>query len=117
MTDQLLKLSDSNLRGIVTALRSGRIAAPFSGIELQRSAPSRLVDALARELQVLAAQGFTPSQIASTIELFLTDRSQRLSPEQVIDLVTSGPEAGATANRDTSVVVREHKAKTPRRFC
>src|SRR5262249_12944311 len=35
------------------------------------------------------------------------DRLQRPRPEDTFDLVTTGPEAGTTANRDTSVVVRE----------
>jgi PLD-like domain len=107
MTDQLLKLSGTDLRGIATALRSGRLVAPFSGLSLQRLVPAGMATDLAGELQGFVEQGFTPTQIASTIELLLADRLRRLSPEETIDLVTSGPEGGAAANRDTRVVVRE----------
>jgi phosphatidylserine/phosphatidylglycerophosphate/cardiolipin synthase-like enzyme len=107
MTAQLLNLADHDLRGLATAFRSGRFVAPFTGIAVQRVASPRLADALADELQTLVTQGFTPAQIATLIDILLQDRTQRRLHEAVIDLVTTGPEAGATTNRDTSVVVRE----------
>jgi phosphatidylserine/phosphatidylglycerophosphate/cardiolipin synthase-like enzyme len=67
---------------------------------------------LSGELQGFHEQGFTPDQIATTIELLLQDRSERPSPEDVIDLVTTGPEAAGVTNRDTSVVVRNLFAHT-----
>src|SRR5437899_578463 len=105
--DQLLKLSATDLLGIATALRYGRLTTPFSGLSLQRLIPATMAADLAGELQGFAEQGFTPTQIAATIDLLLADRSRRILPEDVIDLVTSGPEGGAIASRDTSVVVRE----------
>jgi phosphatidylserine/phosphatidylglycerophosphate/cardiolipin synthase-like enzyme len=107
MTPQLIRLSESDLRSIATALRSGRLQPPFPPVALQRVVSTRLSGQLANELQGLHAQDFTPEQIATTIDLLLQDRSQRALPEDVIDLVTTGPEAGTSANRDTSVVVRE----------
>lgn len=107
MTTQLLTLADTDLHGLATALRSGRLGAPFTGLAVQRLVPLRLADVLARELQTLVTQGFTPVQIATLIDVLLHDRAQRRQHEAVIDLVTTGPEAGATTNRDTSVVVRE----------
>ena len=56
MTTQLLTLADPDLQGLATALRSGRLVAPFTGIAVQRVAPPRLADALAHELQKLALQ-------------------------------------------------------------
>src|SRR6516225_10035753 len=107
MTTPLLTLADTDLHGLAMALRSGRLGAPFTGIAVQRVASPRLADALAHELQTLITQGFTPTQIATLIDILLHDRAQRRRHEAVIDLVTTGPEAGATTNRDTSVVVRE----------
>jgi phosphatidylserine/phosphatidylglycerophosphate/cardiolipin synthase-like enzyme len=69
--------------------------------------PMQLAGQLSGELQGFHEQGFTPDQIATTIEILLQDRSERPSPEDVIDLVTTGPEAAGVTNRDTSVVVRE----------
>jgi phosphatidylserine/phosphatidylglycerophosphate/cardiolipin synthase-like enzyme len=67
----------------------------------------RLADLLANELQTLVSQGFTPTQIATLLDLLRTDRAQHRLPEDIIDLVTTGPDVGTTTNRDTRVVVRE----------
>jgi phosphatidylserine/phosphatidylglycerophosphate/cardiolipin synthase-like enzyme len=107
MSEQLLKLSDTSLRDLAAALRSGRLGAPFSSIAVQRIVPSRLAQQIAGELQALADQGLVAPQIAVALDLLLADRSRRPLPEQVIDLVTSGPESSSAANRDTAVVVRE----------
>ncbi len=107
MTNELLRLPDADLRNIAAALRSGRLGVPYSGISLQRIVSSRVSDTIAHELQAIAHEGFSSNQIAHIIEIVLSDRLQRRTTEEVIQLVTTGPEAGATANRDTSVVVRE----------
>ena len=107
MTPHLLRLSESDLRSMGTALRSGRLTPPFPPVALQRMLPIQLASQLSRELQGLHEQGFTPGQIATTIEFLLQDRSERPVPEDVIDLVTTGPEAAGVTNRDTSVVVRD----------
>ena len=65
MTTQLLTLADTDLQGLATALRSGRLVAPFTGLAVQRVASPRLADALAHELQTLVTQGCTPVQIAT----------------------------------------------------
>jgi phosphatidylserine/phosphatidylglycerophosphate/cardiolipin synthase-like enzyme len=77
----------------------------------------QLTGHLSGELQDLHTQGFTPDQIATTIELVLQDRSVRPSPEDVIDLVTTGPEAAGVTNRDTSVVVRDLFAHAQTSVC
>jgi phosphatidylserine/phosphatidylglycerophosphate/cardiolipin synthase-like enzyme len=107
MTPHLLRLSESDLRSMVTALRSGRLTPPFPPVALQRMLPVPLASQVSSELQGIHQQGFTPNQIATTIELLLQDRSERPVPEDVIDLVTTGPEAAGVTNRDTSVVVRD----------
>ena len=107
MIPQLLQLSEGDLRSIATALRSGRLGPPFPSVALQRIVSTRLAGQLADDLQGLHEQGFTPEHIATIIDLLLQDRSQRPLPEDVIDLVMTGPETETSANRDTSVVVRE----------
>jgi phosphatidylserine/phosphatidylglycerophosphate/cardiolipin synthase-like enzyme len=62
---------------------------------------------VAGELQQMIEQGFAPRQLAVVLELIAKDRSQRPVLEEVIDLVTTGPETANATNRDTSVVVRE----------
>ena len=114
MTAALLQLADHDVRGLATALRSGRLVAPFTGLAVQRVVAPAQADALAQALDTLVRQGFTAAQIATLLDLLLADRAQRRVQEAVIDVVTTGPEAGATTNRDTSVVVRELFAQAER---
>ncbi len=55
----------------------------------------------------LSEQGFTPVQIAITFDFLRADRATRPAFDDVLDLVTTGPEIEGIANRDTSVVVRD----------
>ncbi len=107
MSDELLQLSDADLRQIVAALQAGRIKPPFSDLSVQRFVPDSISQKVAIELQQLADQGFSAQQLATCLDLILKDRKQRLPAEGLIELVTTGPEAPGIANRDTSVVVRE----------
>ena len=102
MMAALLQLADHDVRGLATALRSGRLVAPFTGLAVQRVVAPPLAAALAQALDTLVRQGFTAAQIATLLDLLLEDRAQRRGQEAVMDVVTTGPEAGATTNRDTS---------------
>jgi phosphatidylserine/phosphatidylglycerophosphate/cardiolipin synthase-like enzyme len=59
------------------------------------------------DLQSLAEAGFAPAQIGLLIESIVADRRSRSHADDLIDLVTTGPEAPGVNNRDTAVVVRE----------
>jgi phosphatidylserine/phosphatidylglycerophosphate/cardiolipin synthase-like enzyme len=107
MMEHLCRLTDADLQELATALRSGRLAGPYSTVSVDRIVASPFASHLADDLQQLAAQGFLPAQIAATIELMVQARRQRGIPEDLIDLVITGPEAPGSTNRDTSVVVRE----------
>jgi phosphatidylserine/phosphatidylglycerophosphate/cardiolipin synthase-like enzyme len=52
-------------------------------------------------------QGFTPSNIATTLDVLRADRANRPTFEDILELVTTGPEIEGIANRDTGVVVRD----------
>ena len=103
----LLSLSDDDLRSVGAALRSTRLSPPFRSIAVQRFVSTAISDGLAIELQSLHEQGFGALQIAVLLDVLLKARAQRPRPENTYDLVTTGPNVGTTANRDTSVVVRE----------
>jgi phosphatidylserine/phosphatidylglycerophosphate/cardiolipin synthase-like enzyme len=107
MTEKLLQLCECDLREIAAALRANRLATPITAIGLQRMLASCVAGPVADELQQMAEQGFTPHQLAILLELIAKDRSRRPALEDVIDLVTTGPEAAGVTDRDTSVVVRE----------
>ena len=107
MTEHLLQLADRDLREIATAIQGGRLVAPFTPMGLRRLLPSMETDAVATELQQLTDQGFAPGQVGAVLELLVQDRVRRPKLEEVLDLVTTGPETSGAASRDTSVVVRE----------
>ena len=107
MTDAFIKLSNTDLRALITGLRSRRIATPYSELQLSRVLAPSLIQTVASGLTEFESLGFTSDQIAAVLELLERDRSAGRSTEPIIDLVTSGPEAPEISNRDTSVVVRE----------
>jgi phosphatidylserine/phosphatidylglycerophosphate/cardiolipin synthase-like enzyme len=106
MTAPLHLLTDSDLSALATALRSGRLAPPFSPVAVLRFSPA-FAAAVSERLQGLADDGMMPRHIAALAEAILQARSGRLDEADLIDLVWTGPEASGTANRNTGVVVRE----------
>lgn len=107
MNDAFSKLSSTDLQTLIAALRSGRVATPYSGLQVSRVVPAALGTSVRTALLELEANGFSPEQIAMVLGLIELDRKHDRVPELPIDLVTSGPEAPGITNRDTSVVVRE----------
>ena len=103
----LIGLSDPDLRETANALRSGRLLPPYSTVALQRLASRAAAEPIARALDTLSEQGFTPAQIAITLEVLRADRATRPVFDDLLELVTTGPEIDGIANRDTSVVVRD----------
>ena len=59
MGEQLVRLLNSDLRAIVAALRSKRLRAPFSTINVGRILPGAAGQAAADELQRLIEHGFS----------------------------------------------------------
>jgi phosphatidylserine/phosphatidylglycerophosphate/cardiolipin synthase-like enzyme len=107
MTADLLKLSERDLQEVANALRSGRLALPFSAIALERIVSKERALQTVEALDKLDALGFGPEQIATTLEILRADRANRPRAEDVLELVTTGPDIPGIANRDTGVVVRE----------
>jgi phosphatidylserine/phosphatidylglycerophosphate/cardiolipin synthase-like enzyme len=107
MNDSLARLSDTDLQSLIAALRSGRLAAPYSGLQLSRIVPAPLSASVRESLGGLEARGFSPEQIATAFELVAQDRRNPRMAGPLLELVTSGPEAPGITNRDTAVVVRE----------
>jgi hypothetical protein len=106
MSQQLFRLSDHDLRGLAAAIRSHRIAPPWTALALQRLLPSSVCEDAATELRLLADQGLSGDQLAAMLEFVVGDREHRRTEAETIELVTSGPEGPGIANRDTSVVLR-----------
>jgi len=107
MTSALCLLTSEDLSQIAAALRSGRIAPPFSPLVLRRYLPESMAARIAVELQQRLSEGMDSRHLADCLEILCLDRRQRPVAEDLIDLVWTGPEAPGIVNRDTSVVVRE----------
>jgi len=105
--DALDLLTDADLGALASALRSGRLQAPFSTVALQRFCSGVYAEAAAGRLQHLANEGMQAPHLALLVEAILRTRARFLQQSEVVDLVWTGPEMGCVANRDTAVVVRE----------
>jgi phosphatidylserine/phosphatidylglycerophosphate/cardiolipin synthase-like enzyme len=105
--ETLAGLSERDLLEAANALRSGRLVPPYSTVSLQRVVSRGAAEAAAHALDKLSGHGFTPVQIAITFDVLRADRASRPAFDDVLDLVTTGPEIEGIANRDTSVVVRD----------
>jgi len=106
MTDALLRLSNAELRDLSSALKSGRVSPPYSSISVERIVPRAAAASVCEGLRELENSGLPAAGIAQTLEMVLSDRARRIIPEELLQLVITGPDA-AGAVRDTSVVVRE----------
>jgi len=113
MNHALLKLSDMELRELSSALRSGRLNLCSPAIALERIMPKASAANVMKHFQELASRGYSPDLLAETIDLVLSDRARREIPDELMQLVITGPDT-ANAVRDTAVVVRDVFANAER---
>lgn len=107
MKDPLLSLAPSELRALATSVRKGRVSAPYSALSLQRMVQDDAAESVSSKLSFLSTSGMSSEALAACLELVADALSSRPPLEDLVDLVTTGPEAGGVANRSTAVVVSE----------
>ncbi len=107
MTQSLTRLTGQDLATLASSLRSGRTRPPFTEVSMRRCVHVDLAAAVADDLQRLVSSGFDAGQVATLVDAVRHDRGSRLRVDELVDVVTTGPEASMASNRDTSVVVRE----------
>jgi phosphatidylserine/phosphatidylglycerophosphate/cardiolipin synthase-like enzyme len=107
MLKHLLSLSTSDLTNLALAFHANRLASPYTLAALQRVLFPETATGIAADLAQLEAAGFTPAQIATTLDLIIQDRHTYPPLDDQLDLVTTGPAAVGVTNRDTGVVVRD----------
>jgi phosphatidylserine/phosphatidylglycerophosphate/cardiolipin synthase-like enzyme len=104
MFEPLQNLSPANLRSLATSLREG----PLS-LGITRQALTQIVGPHAGEIFIcfdaLREQGMTPNHIALLIEAVATARENDATPQQLFDLVISGPEVAGVPTADTAATV------------
>ena len=106
MKDPLLLLAPAELHVLATSLRTGRVAPPFSAVNLQRLIGND-AESVSERLGALITLGMSTEGIATCLDLAADALGSRPPLEDLVDLVTTGPEVGGVANRSTSVVVSE----------
>ena len=107
MKDPLLSLAPSELRALATSVRKGRVSAPYSALSLQQIVGQDAAESVSSKLDLLSASGMSSEAVSVCLELTADALSSRSPLEDLVDLVTTGPEAGGVANRSTAVVVSE----------
>src|SRR5579862_1753499 len=107
VNDPLLSLAPSELRALATSVRAGRVTAPYSVLNLQQILGEARAGRVAKRIEMFAASGMSPGTLANCLELAADALDSRPQFENMVDLVTTGPEAGGVANRSTAVVVSE----------
>lgn len=108
MSSAIDELSDGDLAALADALRSGRLAPPFSTASVQAVYRGKLSSVLAVELQAqVEGGGVNGRHLAWALERTVRARGRTPGTEDSISLVWTGPEVDGTANRDTRVVVQE----------
>lgn len=105
--DALHRLSTPDLAALAAALRSGRLAPPYSEVAVRRHCGGVVAAMAASLLGELHADGMLPKHAARLIEAVAFTREGLPSPSDVTELVWTGPECPGLTNRDTGVVVRE----------
>lgn len=105
--NELLALSASDLTSLKEPLRTGRLPPPFLPALVERIVPRAVSREVSAALQGMAAAGANRDGLVAALELLAAARAQQPSIDEVIELVTTGPEAGTVTNRDTQVVVQE----------
>lgn len=97
-----------DLRAIASAIRSGRLRPPFTGLALDRVCLSAPPESLRGALQGLIDDGCKPQHLAVFLDALAAERGAGAGGgSDAVDLVWSGPEAPGTASRDTAAVLGE----------
>lgn len=107
MRELLPLLGDHDLVELARALRSGRLAAPYSVLALQRYLRSDQAAVATRVFASFFSGGLGAADLAVILEAIAADRVRYGSLHGAVDIVSTGPEAAGVANRDTAAVIRE----------
>lgn len=114
MSSPLAKLSTATIASISEAIRSGRLAPPFSGIALREYGDGAESATIAAALRQLSDFGTSAQGVAYVLDAIGQERTRNHTIENLVELVWSGPEIAQAATRDTGVIVREMFGKARR---
>jgi hypothetical protein len=107
MKEPLLSLAPSDIRALSIAIETGRSSPPYAASSVQRFVKGDVSVDVAAAIHDLEACGMSSVAIARSLELLAFELSTRPPVDDIVDLVTTGPEVGGVTNRDTTVVVQD----------
>lgn len=103
----LLGLSLSDLAALQEAMRSGRLSLPYLPSRIERIVPHSVASDVAADLQDMVASGANREGLVAALQLLSAARSKDLTIDEIIELVTTGPDGRAVGSRDTQVIVQD----------
>ncbi len=106
MSDPLLRLGRDQLRALSKALRDGRLAVPLTELAL-RPYVGREATHVESTIGELTRSGLSSVHLAHFLDLLADQQDGLARAANVIELVSTGPEAAGYPTRDTRIVVRE----------
>ena len=89
------------------ALRSGRVAVPFSSLSLQRVLGNRVEPGVAAWLNTVAASGCSAEAMGLWVDAFALMCERRDAIEHAVQIVSTAPTGDIAMHRDTAVVVQD----------
>lgn len=113
--ENILHLRTKDLKELASSLCRGRLVIGTSHHLLRQILNSADVAPVMMDLEKLKAEGMTEAQVGTALEMIARDRVGRPRAEQLVTIVTSGPEVTGIIHRDTVNVVPEmfsHACKT-----
>ena len=106
MMEALHRLDSAALRELAASLRQGSLASGLTSHAVQQVVGAKTAPDVLRCLQSLGQNGWRQSQISVLAESVATARGCASDPEQLLDLVLSGPDVPGVPTRDTAVVMQ-----------
>lgn len=93
------------LSDLASHLRRNGRAGALSVTAARGIVPDALAESVAGSVNEQFGQGWTPEQIATLLDSVVHDRGTKVTVDEGVELVTTGPELGDVYNRDTLAVV------------
>jgi phosphatidylserine/phosphatidylglycerophosphate/cardiolipin synthase-like enzyme len=103
--DPLLRLPLGALKSLASSLADGLLAESITLPGVEQAAGTD-APAVTRVLRELAADGFTPQQMATVVAGIASAIEQTPKPTSLFDLVLSGPDLPGVPTGDTAAVMR-----------
>lgn len=106
MIEPLHKLDSASLRELAASLRQGPLASSYTSHGIQQIVSTNAASDILHCLQSLDRSGWAPSQVAVLVENVIRARESAADPNELMDLVLSGPDVSGIPTRDTAVVMQ-----------